>query len=247
MGYLELSKMEKEKTENKKKEEKKESEEKKNKKDKSFFYSTFAVISFLIVLGLTLLGIKIFSPPDINDITAEIIEKGKTEEGYLYNGFVFIYRDNLWHTKLQRGNELYNLHFHYSPEHVDQIPITGSLREDLDTSTFYITHDPLEENTSLIALASLELNLNMIKGMGVRTIPACYRNETKFEKNACENTPIITCDNTEKAVIFVKTGESEKITLDDNCIIIEGKGNGLLKSVDRVLFDFYGITNPKNS
>lgn len=222
-------------------------EQKETKKNKSLLYSIITIVSFVVILGLVLISVKLFGPDDINDITEEIIEKGNTEQGYMYNGFVFIKQNNLWHTKLQRGNELYNLHFHYSPGHVDQIPVTGSLREDLDTSTFYITHDPLEENTSLIALASIELNLNIIKGMGVKTIPACYRNETKFEKNACENRPIITCDNTEKAVIFVKTGESEKITLDDNCIIIEGKGNGLLKSVDRVLFDFYGITNPKNN
>ena len=228
MVFLELSKMEKEK---------KESEEKKNKKDKSFFYSTTAVISFVVVLGLTLLGIKIFSPPDINDITAEIIEKGHTDDGYMYNGFVFIYKEGLWHTKWQRGDVLYNTHFHYGPLDVLDIPVIGYLNKDLDTSKFYITFDPLEKNISLIALGSAELGLSLVKVMGVKITPACYRNITK----ACYTRPIITCDNTEEGVIFIKSDETTKVTLDNNCITIQGKGDDLLKAVDKVLFNLYGI------
>jgi hypothetical protein len=156
----------------------------------------------------------------------------------MYNGFVFIEYEGLWHTKLQRDNYLYNLHFHYSPAYVDQIEVLGALDSDLDTSHFYITFDPLEENISMIGVAMSELGLNLVKGMGAKITPACYKNET----DACSNRPIITCDNTNEAVIVVKSGEENRVLLDDNCIIIEGHGEELFKPVDRVLFDFYGIT-----
>jgi hypothetical protein len=211
---------------------------------RSIFNSVFLVSIIVIILIAILAGIKLFSPPDQADIIQDIIEKGQTEHGYVYNGYVFIEKDNLWHTQRQVGNNIYNLHFHFSPGHVDQIPVKGSLDKDLDTSIIYITHDPLEENTSLIALASLEANLNLVKGLGARTIPACSKNESKYtdRKNACAKRPIITCDNTEDAVIFIKTAETTEITLNDNCIIIQGKDMELLKAVDKMLYDFYGIT-----
>ncbi len=212
-----------------------------NKKNNSFLYSVIMIGIIVVVVGSILLGIKMFSPRDIDDIRQEIVEKGETEYGYMYNGFIFIEWEGLWHTQLQRGDELYNLHFHYSPGHVDQIPVTGSLDTGVDTSKFYITSDPLEENKSLIAISLLELNLNLVKGLGAKTTVACYKNETE----ACYNRPIITCDNTEEAVIFVKTGDKTKVVLDGNCIVIQGKGDDLLKAVDKVLFDFYGITEHK--
>ncbi len=219
----------------------KDSKNKKQDKDNSFLYSMIMVMVVIAVIGLILVGIKVFSPKDLDDIRQEIVEKGETEHGYMYNGFVFIEQGGLWHTQLQRGDELYNLHFHYSPGHVDQISVVGSLDSELDTSRFYITFDPLEENVSLIALALSELNLNLVKGLGAKTTAACYKNETK----ACYNRPIITCDNTEEAVIFVKTDDATKVMLDGNCIVIQGKGDDLLKAVDKVLFDFYGITEHK--
>ncbi len=214
-----------------------EKEQKETKKNKSLLYSIITIISFVVILGLVLISVKLFGPDDINDITEEIIEKGNTEHGYMYNGFVFIYQDNLWHTKWQRGDVLYNAHFHYGPLDVIDVPVIGYLNPDLDTSKFYITFDPLEKNISLIGLGSAELGLSLVKVMGVKITPACYRNVTK----ACYTRPIITCDNTEEGVIFIKSDEITKVTLDDNCITIQGKGDNLLKSVDKVLFNLYGI------
>ena len=120
-----------------------------------------------------MIGVKKFSPQDPLDIREEIIQKGETEDGYIYNGFVFIHKNDLWHTEWQRGDIIYNLHFHYSPGHVDRIPVKGTLNKELDTSEFYITFDPSEKNISLIAVASAELGLNLVKALGVKLIPSC--------------------------------------------------------------------------
>ncbi len=218
-------------------EKEKQNTEEKPKKTKASLNLIIAITLIVIILGSIMFVIKIFTPKTMDDLIEEIIEKGETKYGYIYNGFVFIEYEGLWHTKLQRGTELYNLHFHYSPAHVDQIPVIGSLDAELDTSEFYITLDPLEENISLIALASSELSLNLVKGMGIGIKSACYRNESE----ACYERPIITCDNTEEAVIFVKTAEETQVLLEGNCMTIQGKGDNLLRAVDKVLFDFYGI------
>ena len=208
-----------------------------NKKNNSWLNSIILVLVIIAILGLILIGIKMFKPPTVEDWIEEIIEKGETEHGYMYNGFVFVNYDDLLHTQLQRGDFLFNLHFHYSPAHVDQVIVEGSLDPELDTSEFYVTFDPDEDNISLIGVAMSELSLNLVKGLGTKITPACYINSTE----ACYDRPIITCDNTEEAVFFVKSGIETKVTLDENCIILEGPGEELYRSVDKVLFDFYGI------
>jgi hypothetical protein len=232
------------KQESEKKEIKQENKEKLNQTNStSLFYSLAILFGILIILGLILVSIKIFSPPSADDIKEDIIKHGRTDDGYMYNGFIFIKRDNLWHTEWQRGDLLYNLHFHYSPAHVDQISVTGSLNENQDTSKVYVTFNPLEENISLIGLAASELSLNLVKGLGTKITPACTKNETP----GCHDRPIITCDNTNESVFYVKTGKETGIFLDGNCVVIQGSGNDLLKAVDKTLYDFYGIIPKKQT
>ena len=211
------------------------------KKSNSMVNMFILLAGVIIVLGLILLGVKFMQSESVDDWIKDIIEQGSTEHGFMYNGFVFVEYDNLWHTQMQRGGYLYNLHFHYSPAHVDAIPVVGNLREDLDTSTIYITFDPLEENLSLVVTAAAELNLNLVKGMGVKTIPACLRNETKEEDNACFNRPIVDCNDDDKTVMWVKSGEDTGIILDDNCVVMQGSDEEIFRAVDRLLYDWYGV------
>jgi len=62
---------------------------------KSTFNSFILVAVVVIILVLLLVGIKFFRRPSVKDITQEIIEKGSTEQGYIYNGFVFIEQNDL--------------------------------------------------------------------------------------------------------------------------------------------------------
>ena len=208
-----------------------------DKKSNSALYSIIMVVVVLILLVSVLVGIKLFKPETKDDWIEDIIREGETEHGYMYNGFVFINYEGLWHTQLQRGDFLYNLHFHNSPAHVDQVPVLGFLNPSLDTSEFYVTFDPLEKNVSLIGVAMSELSLNLVKGLGTKITPACYRNETP----GCFDRPIITCSNTDEAVFFVKSGEETRVIIDENCIIMEGPGEDIFRAVDKVLFDLYHI------
>jgi hypothetical protein len=195
------------------------------------------ILIIIIILGVILAAIKIFSPKSVDDLIQEIADKGETKDGYVYNGFVFVHQADLWHTRWQTGSNLLSLHFHYGPRDVEYVPIVGALTNATDISKFYLTFDPTEENISLIALASSELALNLVKGMNVDLTAACTNNLS----DACKGRPIITCENTNKSVIFVRTGDISRVVFDKNCIVIEGPGNDLLKSVDKFLFRSYKI------
>lgn len=209
---------------------------------KSYSNSFILLASVLVIFGLIFMIPQIFSPPSSDDISKEIIQKGETNNGYMYNGFVFIHQDELWHTKWQAGDTMLNLHFHYGPRDVENIPMIGALENTTNTVKFYITFDPTEKNISLIALASSELALNLVKGMNVQLTPACSKNET----DGCLDRPIITCENTNKSVIFVKTSETAQVLLEKNCITVEGPGDDLLKAVDKFLYSSYNIIEKKS-
>jgi len=70
-----------------------------------------------------------------------------------------------------------------------------------------------------------------------KPIAACDKNGTL----ACRGRPIITCDNTDDLVLYVKEANISKVYYDDNCIVVEGSGFELVKGVDRILYDLYDI------
>jgi len=71
-------------------------------------------------------------------------------------------------------------------------------------------------------------------------VSACDRNATNIT-TACNDIPIITCDNTNDIVVYYKESDELNVEYRDNCIIISGKEFDLVKGVDRVLFNLYGI------
>jgi len=215
-------------------EENKEIDKEKNKR--SYVNSFIFLVSLIGIFGLIILLPKLFGPPSTDSIIQDIITQNETKDGYMYNGFVFIHQDDLWHTQWQLGDTMLNLHFHYGPRDVDKIPMIGALDPKAKTSEFYITFEPNESNMSLISLASSELGLNLVKGMNVKLTVACTYNDTD-----CAGRPIITCDNTNKSVIFIRTNNITNVLMEDNCITIQGEDEGLLKAVDKFLFSSYDI------
>ena len=53
--------------------------------------------------------------------------------------------------------------------------------------------------------------------------------------------PIVTCEDKGKFVLYVKESERLRVYYDGNCIVVEGKGFDLVKGVDRVLYNLYGM------
>ena len=221
---------------------KEEGKEVKLKSDKVLIIGTV----ILVLVFAAILGSRYFNQelPETIDDLHELNLKGKLnpEHGYLYNDvYSFVKFDDLWYTQLMspKGTRLYNIQFRYGPGELEDIKIGGSLNIGLlDTATeYYVTFNPLGNNFSGVALAVSDFNQHMTNIFFKKPIAACDKNETL----ACRGRPIITCDNTEDLVLYVKEANSSRVYFDDNCIVVEGSGLELVKGVDRILLGFYNI------
>ena len=203
-------------------------------------------IGLIALLFIVIFGLRYFTQeqPETIDDLHELNLKGKLkpEQGYLYKGvYSFVKFDDLWYTQLMspKGTRFYNIQFRYDPREVEDINIGGWLDTELfnNATEYYVTFNPTGNDFSSVALAVGDFNTHMTKIFFKNPIAACDRNETE----ACGDRPIITCDGTDKMVLYVKEANNTRVYYDDNCIVVEGSGFELVKGVDRVLYDFYDI------
>ncbi len=196
-----------------------------------------------IVGGIVLLILIVFS-------LGAFLVKDKNQ--VRYNDFLFSKAKNgFWNVRLYadtpQGKIAYNLETRFNPNELEYIPVTTSVL-DTDILAFfknndgsaidavYLTFDPKLNESSAIALAASDV-ASRLRAMGISVEIACSKNFT----DACFEKPIITCNST-YPVIYIKEAENEAVTYAPyHCIMIEGKGIGLIKSVERLLFTWYGI------
>jgi hypothetical protein len=159
-------------------------------------------------------------------------------QGYDYNGFSFIKGNNMWFTQIQpqEGNKLYTIELRYGPRELEEIPIIGNPKIFLTINKTYITFNPYGENLKYIGLAIADIDMNLIKVMGIEPIAACTKNHS-----ACSDRPIKNCENTEAPVILVKQNQTTFVEQKGNCLILQGNGFDLVKAADRLLLYLYGI------
>ena len=98
----------------------------------------------------------------------------------------------------------------------------------------------LGNDFTYIRLARFDYDVQMTKIFLKIPVSACDRKVINGT-TACVGIPIITCDNTDDLVVYFKESEDLNLEYDDNCIIIEGLGLDLVKGVDRILYDFFGM------
>ena len=199
------------------------------------------IIGVIFILFIAVFSIKLFIKPKIVTIDGMITKtlQGETnpETNYMYNGYVFVKVRNLWYTKWQYEDNILNIPLHYGPLELEDVIAEGELDERFNTGKYYITFDPLGEDFAHVAVAAGELGLNLVKGMGAKITAACIQNDS----NVCIDRAIITCDNTNESVIYIKESEDPGIIMDGNCLILQGNEMELLKVVDRVVLQLYGI------
>lgn len=174
--------------------------------------------------------------------------KLKPEQGYIYKGvYSFITLDNLWYTQLKspKGTKIYNLALRYSPKDLQDIAIEGSLNSDFfnSQSKFYNTFNPAGKELSYVSLAIADFSTHMSKVFEKEPVAACDRNETE----PCKTRPIVTCEDSNKLVLYIKESERFRAYYNGNCIVVEGKGFELVKGVDRVLYNLYSIMGQEES
>ena len=161
-------------------------------------------------------------------------EKMETTE---YNFFEFVKIDNIWYTEWQKDNKIYTVSMRHNPHEVEDLPIVGNLSSSFNRQEVYVSFHPTEGNFTVLSLAAGELSLNMFRALGVKPIAACLINNTEV----CSDRPIVTCEDEGKSVITIIDKGDPGIALRGECIRLQGEGMDLLKSVDRLLYQWYGI------
>lgn len=203
-------------------------------------------ISVIVLLLVSVFAYSIFNKPKPKTLeelhVLNLKGKLKPEQGYVYKGvYSFINFDNLWYTQLTspKGTKIYSLALRYSPRDLKDIAIEGRLNAKLfdEKNEFYVAFNPTGKDFSSIGLAVADFSTHMSKVFEKKPIAACDRNETE----PCKTRPIVTCDDTDKLVLYIKESERFRAYYNNNCIVIEGNGFDLVKGVDRVLYNLYNI------
>jgi len=213
---------------------------------------------FLLVAGIVLVVVALlivvprFFESDL--ITLEDYHKANIagedlDNAYVYNGFSFVHYDGLWYTQIfnQYTKTLYDVPMHFGPKNVTDLTVAGNLNEyflllrnntipgDYLAST-YLTFDPDNEQMSYVALSTGELTQNLAKTLSLAFIPACT---TASED--CGDVPVITCDNTDDPVLYLKASDEPGVFGAGNCLIIQGNEWELVRAVDRFLLGLYNV------
>ncbi|MBI2542199.1 hypothetical protein HYV80_05815 [Candidatus Woesearchaeota archaeon] len=217
-------------------------EEPKKSSDKALF---IAVLVILVLLALVLSFSVIYKqqPKTLEDMHVSNLKgKLKPEQGYVYKGvYSFVTLDNLWYTQITspKGTKVYSLALRYSPKDLKDIVIEGQLDSNLfnSQSEFFVTFNPTGKEFSFVGLAVADFNTHMSKVFEKKPIAACDRNETE----PCMSRPIVTCEDKDKLVLYIKESDRFRTYYNGNCIVVEGNGLDLVKGVDRVLYNLYNI------
>ena len=154
-----------------------------------------------------------------------------------YNYYKFEEVGGLWQTNIQLDDQLFEAIFRFNPKQAENVSVKGNFTG-FKKSPIYITFDPdvNKKEFTYLALAASELTLNVVRALNFTVEAACTKNET----DTCIDRPIITCaDNA--SVIYLVSDAPTQITLDEDCITLSGEGMELLRSVDRLLFQWYKI------
>ena len=159
------------------------------------------------------------------------------ENGYFYGDYSFVKHEGLWWTEAEKLGRLVKIPLHFGPRDVDFIEIEGNLEPEFnDQQEVYVAIDPTIAN-KFYTLAASELAQNV--GTGINRIPvgACIK-----EDEICVDREILDCDNTQgKPVIEIALSDKPEIKLSGTCIKVAGKDYNLIRAIDRLLLNWYGI------
>ncbi|MFC1800622.1 hypothetical protein ACFLYT_01055 [Nanoarchaeota archaeon] len=199
----------------------------------------------VIIITASILSLKYVYNPQLATPTGGMVateEHHPTTElssRYMYNGQKFYKEGDMWHTEIKKENTLWDVELYYGPRELENIPLSGDFTDVFDLDEVYVTFDPREQgNLKYLALAVGHLDTSLIKSFRKQITAGCIVNET----DACINVPVINCENTDDNVVFfLKTADSPGVTMEDNCVTIQGSEWQLIQATEKFLMKAYGV------
>ncbi|MBI4153227.1 hypothetical protein HY497_01775 [Candidatus Woesearchaeota archaeon] len=214
-------------------------EEQQKSSDKLFYI----ILATILIIFISIIAFRQLTTPTGALTFEEMHElnlngKLSPDKGYIYNGFSFVFFDSLWYTKVTVGQNDFQVPLHFGPRDVEGLNVSGSLSPDFNRgSEIYVVVNPISSDQDYIALAASELAQNLAIAIKRRPVGACDRNETTM----CEDRPIVTCETTDKAMVYLESEPGPAIEFKDRCIIARGLGLDLVKAVDNLILQWYGV------
>lgn len=213
------------------------------KKERKQLVMIIMVIAVLLALGSGTFSLFHFSkapqalPVDeLHDLNRQ--GELSSERGYIYSGNSIVMTEGLWWSDVFFAGTIFKVPLHFGPRDVEVVAISGQLNSSFNAEPdVYVAIDP-EVSDKYYTLAISELSLNLAKIMNRAPIGSC----TQENENVCIGREIINCEMTRgRPVIELEYSETPSVQLDGSCIKITGQGYNLTKSVDRLLYRWYGI------
>jgi len=209
--------------------------------DKPLYIALIAIVAIFLLAFILVKYVPSFEeePLTLRELHQKTVSENlDTETAYMFNGHSFVLYDGVWYVEIFQGNAVYDVTLNYGPKDLMNISIEGNLsKEFLEKKQMYMTFDPNDNNLSHIAVSTFGLSNSLIKAFGITPVAGC----TNTTVGACTTAPLITCDSENKSVFFFRYAEESKILFEDNCVIIEGNGEGIVKAKDRLLLRWYGL------
>ncbi|MBU0757005.1 MAG: hypothetical protein KKF44_02990 [Nanoarchaeota archaeon] len=201
---------------------KKQAREKRNK----LFLSIVTIMFLTISLG----GVVLYNNNGTNDNYVTLTLSGKD---YRFTRFIDDYGQNKYSVDVD--NTLITAY--YLPTEVDNIKIDREIIAKIkDTSYFFFTFDPYEEDLSYIEFLRFDLTNNFQK-QGKFLASGVTQESTTYPF------PIINCENATQfsPVIIFSNSNITSVSMDNNCIHIDSRATGFIKVRDKIIYSLYGL------
>ena len=163
----------------------------------------------------------------------------------VYNGFSFVDQGGYWLTQVEIDHVQTTLPFYYHPTEVESINYEFGAANKVLTlppeGRIFITLDP-EDAVPKAALAGVEIS--KVTGEKNRILSIETHSASTIAEVGLEEYPVVTCAdaNDFTVVIHMKFGETNLISTQENCIIMQATNeDALIKAADRFTYALLGI------
>ncbi len=141
-----------------------------------------------------------------------------------YNGYDFIKVEEGWLVNINKRQFV----FRYNPKELENIDVNYVF----NANKLYIAYDA--SNTDQNIKYFVDKLTSIFELVGIRPVQACISEEK------CPNIPIVDCKSNNK-MIEIKKSEESKISLEDNCLLMEGSVDYLDKATEKIVYKLLGV------
>lgn len=239
------------------------------KKDDSriFLWGTaMLILLFVIIIGVPKLYDYYESQKEVpqgnflDEKYTEALTNKNTSDHYNYNGYAFIKIDNFWFTRIQRGEQPYDIPFYFDPNNLSDIKLENNSIRVLSKmiakapkayDTVFLSVQP--NMSSMAAIAAIEIGrmvgnrYNLLNYSTKSALTAPLEGQEDFPVRNCSNafnrTAVIEFQISDKTEITSAIGPNGLL----DCIIIQGPNEKeLIRAADKLSYVLLGIINPQD-